>query len=184
ILQYVKAFSLRGGWFWGSGDWVRLDHNIKPVKNNGPLMGGVMWANSWMKSLKKEDKAASFREANNWIATHLEKLAPGVLEQYHQLLLVSELPSFAHMKPRGHGLQPLDSRGRFTLGDFQVYLDLNNGASPSDRYTRLVFLCWMSEKISNAVVAYINAKKKAHKLVSGQQVQIENAEAKLAKKQK
>ncbi|KNZ48382.1 hypothetical protein VP01_5707g2, partial [Puccinia sorghi] len=58
------------------------------------------------------------------------------------------------------------------------------GASPSDRYTRLGFSCQMSEKMSNAVVACINTKNKTCKIVSGQQVQIDNSEAKLAKKKK
>ncbi|KNZ63470.1 uncharacterized protein VP01_113g6 [Puccinia sorghi] len=246
---------------------------VKPVKNNGPLMGGVMWAEGWRKSSKKgeclerycsvaclsalielfqynpEDKAASFWEANNWIATHLEELAPGVLEQYRQLLIEGKLPSFAQMEYKWAPFyltrqcvhvaflfyhvdtdantwtlvcwipifNPLTSTendpiladdgfdmigGHFTFHDFQVYLDLNNvlgvtmcvfrsqahshqtlkGASPSDRYTRLGFSCQMSEKISNAVVDYINTKNKACKIVSGQQVQIDNAEAKLAKK--
>ncbi|KNZ63463.1 hypothetical protein VP01_11402g1 [Puccinia sorghi] len=79
---------------------------FEPVKNDGPLMGGVMWAESWRKCSKRskwfgryclvarlsamiqlcqnsaEDKAASFREANDWIATHFNQLDPGVLEQY------------------------------------------------------------------------------------------------------
>ncbi|KNZ55872.1 uncharacterized protein VP01_1375g1 [Puccinia sorghi] len=251
---------------------------VEPVKNNGPLMGGVMWADGWRKCSKRgewfgrycsvarlsamiqlclysaEDEAASFREANDWIATHLEKLAPGVLEKYHQLLLKSQLPSFAHMEyPTPYSpldfasfftftmynfhnedhtdkdantwtlvcwipiFNPLTSTetdpiladdgfdmigGHFTFHDFQVYLDLNNvlgvtmcvfrsqdhthqtlkGASPSDRYTRLGFSCQMSEKMSHAVVSYINTKNKARMIVSGQQVQIDNAEAKLAKR--
>ncbi|KNZ47835.1 uncharacterized protein VP01_60g7 [Puccinia sorghi] len=202
-----------------------------------------------------ENKAASFQEANNdWIATHLQKLVHGVLEQYRQLLLESQLPSFAHMEyPTPYSpldfasfftftmcnlhiedhvdkdtntwtlvcwipiFNPLTSTqtdpilvdegfdmigGHFTFHDFQVYLDLNNvlgvtvcvfrsqdhthqtlkGASPSDRYTRLGFSCQMSEKMSHAVVSYINTKNKAQKIVSGQQVQIDNAEAKVAKK--
>ena len=253
---------------------------VEPVKINGPLMGGVMWADGWRKSSKTgewfgrycsvarlsaliklcqynpEDEAASFREANNWIATHLNELAPGVLEQYRQLLIESELPSFAQMEyPSPYDpldfasfftftmynfhnedhvdkdantwtlvcwipiFNPLTSSetdpiladggfdmigGHFTFRDFQVYLDLNHvfgvtmcvfrsqdhthqtlkGVSPSDRYTRLGFSCQMSEKMSNAVVAYINTKNKACKIVSGQQVQIDNAEAKLSKKKK
>ncbi|KNZ49560.1 uncharacterized protein VP01_493g3 [Puccinia sorghi] len=38
-----------------------------------------------------EDKAASFQETNDWIATHLQELAPGVLEKYRQVLLNVEL---------------------------------------------------------------------------------------------
>jgi len=69
-------------------------------------MAGVMWADGWRKSSKRgewvqrycsvacvsatnqlcqynaEDKdAAAFWEANNWIASHLQELAPGVLEK-------------------------------------------------------------------------------------------------------
>jgi len=40
----------------------------------------------------------------------------------------------------------------------------------------------MSERMSQAVVAYINRNYKDKKIVSGQQVQIASAEAKLAKK--
>ncbi|KNZ64544.1 hypothetical protein VP01_10170g1 [Puccinia sorghi] len=56
------------------------------------------------------------------------------------------------------------------------------GASPSDRYTRLGFSCQMSENISNAVFAYINTKNKACKILGGQKVKIDNAEARLSKK--
>ncbi|KNZ47827.1 hypothetical protein VP01_6105g1, partial [Puccinia sorghi] len=199
--------------------------------------------NIWRKSSKRalieifqynpEDKAASFREANNWIATHLEELAPGFLEQYHPLDFASFLTFIMynfhnedHVDTDANTwtlvcwipiFNPLTSTetdpiladnffdmigGHFTFCDFQVYLDLNNvlgvticvfrsqdhthqtlkGASPSDRYTRLGFSFQMSEKMSNAVVAYINKKNKGCKIVSGQQVQIDNAEAKLAKK--
>ena len=251
---------------------------VEPVKNNGPLMGGVMWADGWRKSSKRgewfgrycsvarlsaiikacqysaEDEAASFREANDWIATHLEELAPGVLEKYRQVLLENHLPSMAHMEhPTPYSpldfasfftftmynfhnedhmdtdanswtlvcwipiFNPLTSTetdpiladdgfdmigGHFTFRDFQVYLDFNDvrgvtmcvfrsqdkthqnlkGVSPSDRYTRLGFSCQMSERMSHAVVAYINRNYKDKKIVSGQQVQIASAEAKLAKK--
>ncbi|KNZ47035.1 hypothetical protein VP01_6736g1, partial [Puccinia sorghi] len=56
------------------------------------------WALIKLFQYNPEDKAASFWEANKWIATHLDELAPGVLEQYRQLLLKSELPSFAQIE--------------------------------------------------------------------------------------
>ncbi|KNZ63654.1 hypothetical protein VP01_1117g4 [Puccinia sorghi] len=38
-----------------------------------------------------EYKAASFQEAKNLISTHLQELAPGVLDKYHQVLLDNQL---------------------------------------------------------------------------------------------
>ena len=57
-----------------------------------------------------------------------------------------------------------------------------DGVSPSDKYTRIGFSCQMSEKMSNTVVAYINKKTAAKQRVSGQTVQIAEAEAKISKK--
>ncbi|KNZ63849.1 hypothetical protein VP01_1093g3 [Puccinia sorghi] len=41
-------------------------------------------------------------------------------------------------------------------------------STPSYRYTRLGFSCHMSEKMSCAVVSYINTTNKAQKIASGQ----------------
>jgi len=251
---------------------------VEPVKNNGPHMGGVMWAGGWRKCSKNgeafgrycsvarlvamiqrclynaDDEAAAFEEANAWIATQLQDLAPGVFDEYRQVLLDNNLPSWAHMefptpytaldfasfftftlynffnedhKDRDANtwtlvcwipiFNPQNSSeddpiladggfdmigGQFTFRDFQVYLDLKHvlgvtmcvfrskdhthqtldGVSASDRYTRIGFSCQMSEKMSNAVVAYINEETDAKKRVSGQAVQIAEAEAKLSKK--
>ncbi|KAA1122050.1 Leucine-zipper-like transcriptional regulator 1 [Puccinia graminis f. sp. tritici] len=81
-------------------------HYIAPVKNNGPHMGGTMWADGWRKCSKAceafgrycsvtrlvammrksnyvaEDEAVAVREANDWISVHLQELAPGVFEDY------------------------------------------------------------------------------------------------------
>ena len=251
---------------------------VEPVKNNGPHMGGVMWAGGWRKCSKRgeafgrycsvarlvtmikrcqynaEDEAAAFEEANAWIATHLQEMAPGVFDKYRKVLLENNLPSLAqveyptpysaldfasfftftmynffnqdHMDKDANTwtlvcwipiFNPQNSSeddpiladdgfdmigGQFTFRDFQVYLDLNqvlgvtlcvfrskdhthqtlDGVSPSDKYTRIGFSCQMSEKMSNAVVAYINTKTAAKQRVSGQTVQIAEAEAKISKK--
>ncbi|OAV87367.1 hypothetical protein PTTG_29456 [Puccinia triticina 1-1 BBBD Race 1] len=78
---------------------------VGPVKNNGPLMGGWMWACGWRKGMKQEgfgryfsvgrlaamirkcryndqDKAVAYQEANEWIATHLQELAPRAFKEY------------------------------------------------------------------------------------------------------
>ena len=252
---------------------------VEPVKNNGPLMGGEMWAGGWRKSSKRgesfgrycsvqrlvammeqclynpQDEAAAFREANDWIALHLQEMAPGIFDKYREVLIGNSLPSMGSMEyhtpyealdfasfftftmynffNKDHqdtdannwtlvcwipifnpqtssetdpilADEGLDMRGgQFTFRDFQVYLDLNEvvgvtfcvfksndhthqtlkGVSHSDKYTRIGFSCQMSEKMSNAVVAYIQAKaaNKAKK-IAGQQVQIAQAKARLARK--
>ena len=90
--------------------------------------------------------------------------------------------------------------GQFTFRDFQVYIEMNkvvgvtmcvfrsgqdihqtlDGASPSDKYTRVGFSCQMSEKMSNAVVAYIQSTTK----IAGQKQQIEDAERHIVKEDK
>jgi hypothetical protein len=90
--------------------------------------------------------------------------------------------------------------GQFTFRDFQVYIDLNevvgvtmcvfrsqeelhqtlDGASPSDKYTRIGFSCQMSQKMSKAVVEYINSDTK----IAGQKVQIAEAEKRIEKENK
>jgi len=201
-----------------------------------------------------KDESAAFEEANAWIATHLQEMAPGVFDEYRKVLLKNELPSFAQVEyPTPYSaldfasfftftmynffnkdhkdrdantwtlvcwipiFNPQNSTeddpiladdgfdmegGQFTFRDFQVYLDLNqvlgvtlcvfrskdhthqtlDGVSPSDKYTRIGFSCQMSEKMSKAVVAYINQKTAAKQHVSGQTVQISKAEAKISKK--
>ncbi|KNZ45397.1 hypothetical protein VP01_8160g1, partial [Puccinia sorghi] len=72
-------------------------------------------SNGLRKSSKKGEWFGRYcGEANNLIATHLDKLAPGFLEQYRQLLIKSQLPSFAHMEyPTPYS--PLDSATFFTF---------------------------------------------------------------------
>ena len=41
-----------------------------------------------------EDKAAAFEEANVWIDTHLQDLAPGVFNENCKVLLKNNLPSW------------------------------------------------------------------------------------------
>ncbi|KNZ47334.1 uncharacterized protein VP01_64g10 [Puccinia sorghi] len=133
---------------------------IPPLKNNQPHMAGVMWADGWRKSstvahlseiiqlcqYNAEDKAASFR-ANNWInATHLQELAPRVLENTSHTLrpldfhmdtdantwtLVCWIPIFNPLTSTEDDPILADNGfdmmgGQFTFRDFQVYLDLNN----------------------------------------------------------
>ncbi|OAV85490.1 hypothetical protein PTTG_10802, partial [Puccinia triticina 1-1 BBBD Race 1] len=248
---------------------------VAPVKNNGPLMGGWMWACGWWKGMKKEgfgqycsvgrlaamikksqyndqDEAAAYQEANEWIATHLQELAPLVFKEYCETLIKGNLPSMAHMEyPTPYNMfdfasfftftmhnffngphadtnantwtllcwipifNPQKSNpddpiladtgfdmigGQFTFRDFQVYIDLNevvgvtmcvfrsgtdthqtlDGCSPSEKYTRIGFSCQMSEKMSNAVVAYIQSATK----VAGQKQQIADAHNHIAKEKR
>ncbi|OAV91130.1 hypothetical protein PTTG_04198 [Puccinia triticina 1-1 BBBD Race 1] len=248
---------------------------VGQVQNNGPLMGGWMWGCGWRKGMKKEgfrrfcsvgrlaamirkalynaeDEAAAYREANEWIATHLQQLAPRAFKEYREALINGNLPSMAHMEyPTPYNMfdfasfftftmynffngphqdsdvntwtlvcwipifNPRNSNeddpiladngfdmlgGQFTFRDFQVYIEMNqvvgvtmcvfrsgqdthqtlDGASPSDKYTRIGFSCQMSEKMSNAVVAYIQSTTK----IAGQKQQIEDAERHIAKEDK
>ncbi|KNZ46628.1 uncharacterized protein VP01_7109g1, partial [Puccinia sorghi] len=246
-----------------------------PVENNRPLMGGAMWAGGWRKSSKKgeyfgrycsiqhlaamieqylynpQDKASAFWEANDWIALHLQEMAPEIFEKYRVVLLGNSLPSLGSVEYHTpyEALEfasfftftiynlfneyhqdsytntwtlvcwipifnPQTSSetgailadvmgGQFTFQDFQVYLDLNEvlgftfcvfksndhthqtfkGVSHLEKYTRIGFSCQMSEKMSNAVVAYIQAKAATKaKKIGGQQVKISKAEEKLARK--
>jgi len=194
------------------------------------------------------DKAASFREANNWIATQLQEMAPGIFDKYREVLLNGNLPSLASMEYHTpyealdfasfltftmynfHNKDHVDTDantwtlvcwipifnpqtstendpiladegfdmmgGQFNFRDFQVYLDLNEvlgvtifvfrskdhthqtvkGLSHSDKYTRIGFSCQMSQKMSCAVVSYINQKTLAKaKQIAGQQATIANA---------
>ncbi|KNZ44237.1 hypothetical protein VP01_938g5 [Puccinia sorghi] len=47
---------------------------------------------------RAEDKAASFREAKNWIATHLQELTHGIFSHIVEVLLNNNLPSTAHVR--------------------------------------------------------------------------------------
>ena len=250
---------------------------VQKVKNNGPHMGGEMWACGWRKCSKRqegfgqyccvarltammkkslynaEDEADAFREANEWIAIQLIKLAPNDFDQYHQALTEKNLPSMAHMEyPTPYSIFDFASfftftmhnffnaphkdtdvnnwtlvcwipifnpntsdedtpiladkqfdmvGGQFTFRDFQVYLDLNevvgvtmcvfrsnkevhqtlDGESKSGKYTRVGFSCQMSEKMSNAVIAYINQTTEKKQPTAGQTARIQNAEKKLMK---
>ncbi|KNZ45062.1 uncharacterized protein VP01_8521g1 [Puccinia sorghi] len=184
------SFSSQGEWF-GRCSMAHLSALIKLFQYN------------------TEDKAASFQEANKWIETHIEKLAPGVLQKYRQLLLKSELPSFAQIEYLSP-YDPLDfaSFFMFTMYNFHnedhmdkdantwtlvFWIPIFNPLTSTETDPILAdngfdmiggFSCQMSEKMSNAVVAYINTIKKACKISGVQKVQIENAEAKLAKKNK
>ncbi|KNZ52462.1 hypothetical protein VP01_3566g2 [Puccinia sorghi] len=112
----------RQSWEWLVCLFLGRTKFVEPVKNNGPHMAGVMWANGRRKSSTRGEwfgryfSAARFSEIiqlNDWMATHFQELAPGVLERYHQVLLKNQLPSMDH-HGLSHTLEP------------PVYLDLNN----------------------------------------------------------
>ena len=135
---------------------------VEPVKNNGPHMGGVMWADGWRKSLKKgesfgrycsvarlaamiqkcqysaSDKAASFREAKNWIATHLQEMAPGIFDKYHEVLVNNHLPSMAAMEYHTP-YEALDFASFFT---FTMYNFHNKDHMDTDANT-WTLVCWI-----------------------------------------
>ncbi|KAA1077000.1 Leucine-zipper-like transcriptional regulator 1 [Puccinia graminis f. sp. tritici] len=116
---------------------------VAPVKNNGPSMGGIMWACGWRKSSKKKegfgrycsverlaamirrsqfnakDEASAFEEANKWIATHLEQLAPRAFKEYREALIDGQLPSMAHMEyPSPYTMFDFASFFTFTMYNF------------------------------------------------------------------
>ncbi|EFP93984.2 uncharacterized protein PGTG_19938 [Puccinia graminis f. sp. tritici CRL 75-36-700-3] len=138
-------------------------HYIAPVKNNGPHMGGTMWADGWRKCSKAceafgrycsvtrlvammrksnyvaEDEAVAVREANDWISVHLQELAPGVFEDYRATLIKNNLPSMAHMEwpPSSYHALDFASFLTFTMYDFfnETHFD-----SDANNWT---LVCWI-----------------------------------------
>ncbi|KNZ63908.1 hypothetical protein VP01_10866g1 [Puccinia sorghi] len=45
-----------------------------------------------------QDEASAFREANDWIALHLQEMAPGIFDKYCDVLLGNSLPSFGSVE--------------------------------------------------------------------------------------
>ncbi|PLW28643.1 hypothetical protein PCASD_18575 [Puccinia coronata f. sp. avenae] len=116
---------------------------IAEVKNNGPQLGGCMFADGWRKCFKQgeafgryccvgklremmrltnydpENKAAEIKDATNFIACQLEHLAPGVLAELQRTLIKNRLPSMAHMEyPTPYDDLDFASFMTFTLYNF------------------------------------------------------------------
>ncbi|KAI7947510.1 hypothetical protein MJO28_009418 [Puccinia striiformis f. sp. tritici] len=242
---------------------------VEEVKINGPHTEGGMWACGWRKGSKRkegfgrycsfirlaamirksqynaQDEEAAYREANEWIASHLQELAPQAFKEDRQALLENGLPSMGHTEyntpynmfnfasfftftmfnfsndPHKDTdvnnwtmacwipfFNPKTSNpddpiladegfdmegGQFTFRDFQVYIDMNrgigvtmcvfrstkenhqtlNGCSRSNKYTRIGFSCQMSQRMTNAMVAYLTTKTDTQ--IAGQTMQIDDA---------
>ncbi|KNZ61658.1 uncharacterized protein VP01_1373g6 [Puccinia sorghi] len=175
-----------------------LNHTncVEAVKNNEPHMGGAMYCLvQCLEAMIQQclynaaDEAASLWEANNWIAIHLQEMAPGIFDKSHEVLLAI-LPSMGSMEYHTP-YKALDFASFFTFTMFWVsHSVFSNQMTPtrtntpgldcraastlkrvshSDKYTRIGFSCQISERMSDEVIA-------------GQQVQIANAEARLARK--
>ncbi|KAA1073823.1 Leucine-zipper-like transcriptional regulator 1 [Puccinia graminis f. sp. tritici] len=87
---------------------------VAPVKNNGPSMGGIMRS-----QFNAKDEASAFEEANKWIATHLEQLAPRAFKEYREALIDGQLPSMAHMEyPSPYTMFDFASFFTFTMYNF------------------------------------------------------------------
>ncbi|KAI7933430.1 hypothetical protein MJO29_016875 [Puccinia striiformis f. sp. tritici] len=95
---------------------------VDTVRMNGVLTEGTMWTCGCRKSLKKgegfgryysvsrlaamilksqynaKDVDAAYKEANKWIATHLQELAPQAFKEYPQALIENQLPSMGQTK--------------------------------------------------------------------------------------
>ncbi|EFP82817.2 uncharacterized protein PGTG_09785 [Puccinia graminis f. sp. tritici CRL 75-36-700-3] len=135
---------------------------VDKVKNNGPLMGGDMWADGWRKCSKKgeafgrycsvvrlarmimlanynqDDEAAAIREANDWIASQLQQLAPGVFQAYRQILINNNLPSMAHMEYQ-------TTYNAFDFASFYTFTMNNffNGPHHDGDANRWTLVCWI-----------------------------------------
>ncbi|KAA1095160.1 Leucine-zipper-like transcriptional regulator 1 [Puccinia graminis f. sp. tritici] len=87
---------------------------VAPVKNNGPSMGVLMRS-----QFNAKDEASAFEEANKWIATHLEQLAPRAFKEYREALIDGQLPSMAHMEyPSPYTMFDFASFFTFTMYNF------------------------------------------------------------------
>ncbi|KAA1082890.1 Leucine-zipper-like transcriptional regulator 1 [Puccinia graminis f. sp. tritici] len=133
------------------------------AKNNGPHMGGTMWADGLQKHSKEcevfgrycsvtrlvamiqksnyvaEDEAVAVREANDWISVHLQEMAPEVFEDYRATLMNNKLPSMAHMEWRPLSYHPLDFASflTFTMYDFFNESHFNSDAN------NWTLVCWI-----------------------------------------
>ncbi|KAA1126716.1 Leucine-zipper-like transcriptional regulator 1 [Puccinia graminis f. sp. tritici] len=66
-----------------------------------------------------KDEASAFEEANKWIATHLEQLAPRAFKEYREALINGQLPSMAHMEyPSPYTMFDFASFFTFTMYNF------------------------------------------------------------------
>ncbi|OAV85720.1 hypothetical protein PTTG_08106, partial [Puccinia triticina 1-1 BBBD Race 1] len=96
---------------------------VAPVKNNGPLMG---------------DEAAAYWEANEWIATHLQELAPRAFKEYRETLIKGNLPSMAHMEyPTPYNMFDFASFFTFTMHNFF------NGPHQDTNANTWTLVCWI-----------------------------------------
>ena len=66
-----------------------------------------------------QDMAEAFQEANEWIATHLQELAPRAFKKYCDTLINGNLPSMAHMEyPTPYNMFDFASFFTFTMHNF------------------------------------------------------------------
>ena len=114
------------------------------VKKNGPMAGGVMYADGWRKCSKTDkafgrfcsvvklskqmqkeqfhwvDEEEQIKKAGNWLSLKLRQLTPKVHEECHNLLKERKLPSLAHPE-YGMDLQPEDFTSFLTYTMFNFY---------------------------------------------------------------
>ncbi|KNF05867.1 hypothetical protein PSTG_00861 [Puccinia striiformis f. sp. tritici PST-78] len=138
----------------------RMDY-VAVVNNNGPQMGGAMWADGWRKSYKKEsfgwycsvgklvkmmrlanynpqDEASSIKEATDFISIQLQHLAPGVFQHYRETLINNNLPSMAHMEyPLPYDALDFASFLTFTMYNF------HNGPHKDTDCNNWTLVCWI-----------------------------------------
>ncbi|KAI7956942.1 hypothetical protein MJO28_004037 [Puccinia striiformis f. sp. tritici] len=134
---------------------------VAVVNNNGPQMGGAMWADGWRKSYKKEsfgwycsvgklvkmmrlanynpqDEASSIKEASDFISIQLQHLAPGVFQHYRETLINNNLPSMAHMEyPLPYDALDFASFLTFTMYNF------HNGPHKDTDCNNWTLVCWI-----------------------------------------
>ncbi|KAI7963848.1 hypothetical protein MJO29_004275 [Puccinia striiformis f. sp. tritici] len=134
---------------------------VAVVNNNGPQMGGAMWADGWRKSYKKEsfgwycsvgklvkmmrlanynpqDEASSIKEASDFISIQLQHLAPGVFQHYRKTLINNNLPSMAHMEyPLPYDALDFASFLTFTMYNF------HNGPHKDTDCNNWTLVCWI-----------------------------------------
>ncbi|PLW29562.1 hypothetical protein PCANC_24764 [Puccinia coronata f. sp. avenae] len=187
---------LKLGWEQLVCHFLQQVKHVDHVKTNGPHCGGVMFADGWRKSstrgegfgrycckkkLKKmiaaarynpRNEAEDIREANDFIATQLNQLAPGFFEAYRKELISKKLPSMAHME-YDIPYSPFDFSSfiTFTMYDFFNKPHINGDEN------KWTLVCWIPifHPLNSPLDSPTLADDGFDMVGGGQKVQIENA---------